>query len=102
MSGGQEIYLPIIAPFFPEDILQNMLVHICMDAIDKVIRRHDRPWVRLPHSNLKWLEIQLPQGSFPDNRIYRQSVRLLFIPDEICFICQLYFARYSKLNTNYA
>lgn len=61
-----------------------MLVPIRVDAVDEVVRRHDGPGIRLPDRNLKRTEVELSEGPLGDERVYRESVRLLLIPDEIC------------------
>lgn len=77
-------FLPLVSPFSAKNILERVLVHICVDAVDEVVRRHDSPRISLPNSNLERFEINLTKRSLSNERVYRESVGLLLIPNEIC------------------
>lgn len=75
--------LPIIFPFPTEDIFQGVCVHICMDTVDEVVRGHDSPGVRFPHSNFERTKVELTKSPLRKLRVHRQSLSLLLIGDEI-------------------
>lgn len=82
--------LPIIFPFSAEDIFQGVGVHICVDTIDEIVRRHDSPGVRFPNSNLKRTKVEFTESSLRELRVHRQSFSLLLVGDKI----------YSKVSTS--
>jgi hypothetical protein len=60
-----------------------MLIQVRVDAVDEIIRRHDGPRIRFPNRNLKRSEVELSERPLSDERVYRQPIRLLLIPNEI-------------------
>lgn len=66
-----------------------MVVHVCMDAIDKVVRCHESPGICLSDCNLKGSEVQLPERPFLDERIDCQAVGFLLIAHKIYLVVSL-------------
>ena len=75
--------LPIIFPLSAEDIFQGVCVHICVDTIDEIVRRHDSPGVRFPDSNFERTKVEFTESSLRELRVHRQSFSLLLVGDEI-------------------
>lgn len=60
-----------------------MRVHIRMDTVHKIVRRHDGPRIGFAHRNLEWLEVNLPQWPLLNERVNGETVGLLFIANKI-------------------
>lgn len=84
ISSVSQDYSPVITPLSPENILQGMVVHVGVNAVDEIVRRHDCPGVGLANSNLERTEVKFAKCSLRYQRIYRNSVRLLLVCDEVC------------------
>ena len=67
---------PIQAPFFFQNIGQQMRVFGTVISVYLIISAHDRPWLRLLHSGFKACQVQLPQRPFVNSGVNRQAVRL--------------------------
>ena len=60
-----------------------MLVHICVDAIDQVVRRHYSPRICFSNCDLKRPKIQFTQRSLLYDGVDMESLGFLFVRYEV-------------------
>lgn len=58
------VILPIIVPLASEDVLESVLVHICVYTIDEIVRGHHSPRVCFADGNLKRTQVQFSKRTF--------------------------------------
>ena len=63
--------------------MHEVVVIVRPDAVDLVVRGHDRARVRLTHADLESAEVDLAQGALGDARVVARAVGLLVVRREV-------------------
>ena len=71
------------SPLAPDNVLQQLLVFGGVTAVDTVVGSHDRSRLRLPHRNLKSLQIDLPQRPLGYGGVGCGPIKLLVVAGEM-------------------
>lgn len=79
MNEKGRLGIPIKLPLIPQNILEDMLVHITMNAVDRIVRRHQRPRLPISDCHLKRTQVQLPEWPLCNSNIHRHAPGFLLI-----------------------
>ena len=75
IGHGDALVMPRVA----ENRFQKVFVVGSVDAVDEVIRGHDRPRIRFFHHDLERFQVEFVQGAVVDDRIADVAIALLGI-----------------------
>ena len=75
------------APFVAQDLLQQMLVFVGVDAVDLVVGGHDAHRLGLAHGDFKTGQIQFAHGTFVHHGVAGLAAQLLTVDREMLRAC---------------
>ena len=75
------------APFVAQNLLQQMLIFVRVDAVDLVVGGHDGQRLGLTYCDFKTGQIQFTHGAFVDHGVARLTAQLLAVDCEMLRAC---------------
>lgn len=79
----QKLNPPSPTPFFSQDLLEKDIIRIRVFTVDRVVARHQCPWLGFFDGDLERLQVHLPQCLLANVGIHREALSLLFVDGEM-------------------